>query len=88
MRERGKTQTMEGTVLTEREVRNQTATINDTILIGTCSRHHQYYPDEDQQIKEDTFGIVRYQGTSIEKVYTWSLIIIQLKFHLMHTVQV
>ena len=39
-RERGKTQTMEGTIITEREVRNQRAMINDTILVGTCSEHH------------------------------------------------
>ena len=37
-----KAQTMEGTVITERKVRNQRAVINDTILVGTCSEHHQH----------------------------------------------
>ena len=46
----------EGTVITEREVRNQRAMINDTILVGTCSGHHQHYTDEDRPIKDDTFG--------------------------------
>ena len=41
-RERGKTQMMEGIVITEQEVRNQRTMINDTILVGTCSEHHQH----------------------------------------------
>ena len=41
-RERGKTQTMEGTVITEREVRNKRAIINDIILVGMCSEHHYH----------------------------------------------
>ena len=58
-RQRGKAQTMEGTVITEREVRNQRAMINDTILVGTCSEHHQHYTDKDRQIKDDMFSIER-----------------------------
>ena len=41
-RERGKTQMMKGTIIIEREMRSQIAMINDTILVGMCSRHHQH----------------------------------------------
>ena len=39
-------------------------------------------------VKDDTFGIERCQDTSTEKVYTWSLLIIQLKIYLLHTAQI
>ena len=41
-RDTEKTQTTEGTVITEQEVRNWRTMINDTILVGTCSVHHQH----------------------------------------------
>ena len=51
-RERGKTRNnrgkeerlemTEGTIITEQEVRNQRAMINDTILVGKCSGYHQH----------------------------------------------
>ena len=42
---RGKTQMMEGTVITEQEVRNQTAMINDTILVAMCNGHQKMKKD-------------------------------------------
>ena len=41
-RERRKTQTTEVPVIIEWEVRNRRAMINDTILVGMCSEHHQH----------------------------------------------
>ena len=35
-------ETTEGTIITEQEVRNQRAMINDTILVGKCSGYHQH----------------------------------------------
>ena len=79
---------MEGTLITGQEVRNRKAMINGTILVGMCSEHHQHYTNEDQQIKDDKFGIERHQGMSIEKVNTKLPLNIQLKLYLLHTAQI
>ena len=71
----------EGTVITEQEVRNQRAMINDTILVGTNSGHTINI----KQMKTDT--LARGRPVYICR-YTWSPFIIQLKFYLLYTAQI